>query len=251
MVASDTGKVVKVDLDRQLLKPLAGTGKMFCYDSPEYVKDMGTPERFYAVEKDFKAGRVHAKNLMSRQKAIFLDRDGTINKYVGFLRDIRDFELLPSIPEAIRKINASGYLCIVVTNQPVIARGEVTREELEEIHDKMETLLGLEGAYVDGIYYCPHHPHRGYEGEIPELKVDCTCRKPKPGMLLQAAKDFNIDLSQSYMVGDGENDVKAGLAAGCKSIMIRNEDTEYQDDHFGQADTLGSVLEFADKYLLL
>lgn len=210
----------KVDLDRQLLKPLSGTGQMYAYDSPEYVKDMGTPERYESVSCDFKEGRVQAKNLHNKQKAIFLDRDGVINKYVGFLRDINEFELMDGVTEAVKKMNESGYLAIVVTNQPVIARGEVTFEELQEIHNKMETLLGKEGAYLDGIYYCPHHPHKGYEGEIPELKFDCACRKPKPGMLLQAAKDFNIDLEQSWMIGDSANDIEAGKAAGCKTAFI-------------------------------
>nr|WP_294682089.1 D-glycero-beta-D-manno-heptose 1,7-bisphosphate 7-phosphatase [uncultured Anaerotignum sp.] len=240
----ENGKTIKIDLDRQLLKPLAGTGKMYCYDSPEYVKDMGTPERFYAVVEDYKKGIVQAKNLKNKQKAIFLDRDGTINKYVGFLRNIDDFELIDGVAQAIKKINASGYLAIVVTNQPVIARGEVTVPQLQEIHNKMETLLGLEGAYLDAIYYCPHHPHKGYEGEIPELKIDCDCRKPKPGMLLKAAEDFNIDLGQSYMVGDGENDVKAGIAAGCKSILINEA-----EEKWGQSDLVGSVQEFCEKYL--
>ena len=210
----------KIDLDRHILKPLAGTGKMFCYDSPEYVKDMGTPERFEAVTKDFESGKVFARNLRNKQKAIFLDRDGTINKYVGFLRNIDDFELLPTVAEAIKLINRSGYLAIVVTNQPVIARGEVTFAELDEIHNKMETLLGADGAYLDGIYFCPHHPDSGYEGEVKELKFGCDCRKPKPGMLLKAAKDFNIDLEQSYMIGDGEHDRGAGEAAGCKTKII-------------------------------
>lgn len=211
----------KVDLDRQVLKPLCGTGKMFCYNSPEYVKDMGTPERFHQVENDYKSGVVQAKNLHNKQKAIFLDRDGTINKYVGFLRNIDDFELIDGAAEAIKLINQSGYLAIIVTNQPVIARGEVTWEQLNEIHRKMETLLGKEGAYVDGIYICPHHPDKGFTGERPEYKIVCDCRKPKPGLLLKAAKDFNIDLSQSYMIGDDDRDVQAGLNAGCKeSIKI-------------------------------
>ena len=231
------GKRLKVDLDRQILKPLCGTGKMFCYDSPEYVKDMGTPDRYKAVCTDYREGRVQAKNLQQKQRAIFLDRDGTINKYVGFLRNIDDFELLPGVTEAIKAINASGYLAIVVTNQPVIARGEVTVPELQEIHNKMETLLGSEGAYLDAIYYCPHHPHKGYDGEVPELKIECECRKPKPGMLLKAAEDFNIDLSQSWMVGDGENDIKAGAAAGCKKALIGNES-------FGQDVTIHSLQEF-------
>lgn len=238
----DNGKPIKVDLDRQLLKPLAGTGKMFCYDSPEYVKDMGTPERYYSVCEDYKAGRVSGKNLKNKQKAIFLDRDGTINKYVGFLRDIDEFELLDGIADAIQEINASGYLAIVSTNQPVIARGEVSFDELEMIHNKMETLLGQKGAYLDAIYFCPHHPHKGYEGERPELKFDCECRKPKPGMLLKAAQEFNIDLAQSWMIGDGENDIKAGMNAGCKTALIG-------ESAFGQTLNVQSLKEFVDKYI--
>ena len=229
------GKRIKIDLDRQILKPLCGTGKMFCYDSPEYVKDMGTPERYEAVCRDFQNGTVAAKNLCHPQEAVFLDRDGTINKYVGFLRNVDEFELMPGVAEAIRKINNSGYLAIVVTNQPVIARGEVTVPELQLIHNKMETLLGAEGAYLDAIYYCPHHPHKGYEGEIPELKIDCDCRKPKPGMLIRAAEDFNIDLSNSWMIGDGENDIKAGKAARCKTALIG-------EGEYGQNMTGGSLL---------
>ena len=214
------GKIMKVDLDRQVLKPLCGTHTMFCYDSPEYVKDMGTPERYESVCRDYTKGVVQAKNLKNRQKAIFLDRDGTINKYVGFLRKTEELELTEDAAEAIKLINTSGYLAVVVTNQPVIARGEVTWEGLDEIHNKMETELGKQGAYLDGIYFCPHHPHKGYVGELVELKIDCDCRKPKPGMLIKAAEDLNIDLKKSYMIGDSENDVKAGNSVGCKSIKI-------------------------------
>lgn len=233
------GKRVKVDLDRQILKPLCGTGKMFCYDSPEYVKDMGTPDRYESVCADYVAGIVHAKNLKYKQKAVFLDRDGTINKYIGFLRNIDEFELLQGVAEVVKKINASGYLAIVVTNQPVIARGEVTVHELQEIHNKMETLLGAEGAYLDAIYYCPHHPHKGYEGEIEALKIDCDCRKPKPGMLLKAAEDFNIDFVSSWMIGDSENDIKTGRAVGCKTVLIG-------EGNYGQDITVESLLSWCD-----
>ena len=233
----------KVDLDRQLLKPLAGSGKMFCYDSPEYVKDMGTPDRYTAVCRDYREGKVCGKNLKNKQKAIFLDRDGTLNKYVGFLRNMDQFELIPGTEEAIRKINESGYLAIVVTNQPVIARGEVSLEELEEIHNKLETLLGLKGAYVDAIYYCPHHPHKGYKGERPEYKIECECRKPKPGMLLKAAEDFNIDLSRSWIVGDGKNDILAGIAAGCQTALVGC------NEHFGETSSFVSLEEFVNKRL--
>lgn len=221
----------KVDLDREVLKPLIATGQLVAYDSPEYVKDMGTPDRFYSVTKDIRSGKVYRKNLSNPQKCVFLDRDGTLNKYVGFLRNIDQLELLPGVAEAVRKINESGYLAIIVTNQPVIARGEVTVSELQEIHNKLETLLGQEGAYVDGIYYCPHHPHKGYEGEVAELKVNCACRKPKPGLLYQAAQDFHIDLTASYMVGDSDSDVQCGSNAGCTPILLTDGEadvTHYQ-----------------------
>ena len=238
----ENGKIIKVDLDRQLLKPLAGSGKMFCYDSPEYVKDMGTPDRYYTVCEDYKIGYISGKNLKNKQKAVFLDRDGTINKYVGFLRNIDEFELIDGVAEAIKGINDSGYLVIVVTNQPVIARGEVSFDELNMIHNKMETLLGRQGAYLDAIYVCPHHPHKGYEGERPELKFTCDCRKPKPGMLLKAARDFNIDLAQSWMIGDSENDIKAGLSADCQTALIGIE-------NLGQTVTVSSLKDFVERYI--
>ncbi len=238
-----TGKTLKVDLDRQILKPLCGQHIMYCYDSPEYIKDMGTQERYEAVNQDFQNGVVAAKNLSHKQKAIFLDRDGTINRYVGFLRDINDFELLPGVAEAIRLINSSGYLAIVITNQPVIARGEIKVSELHHIHNKMETLLGREGAYIDALYYCPHHPDCGFEGEVKELKIECSCRKPKPGLIFQAAEDYNIRLEDSWMIGDGKNDVGAGKAAGCKTVLIGGS------DEFGQNLRADCLLDAIHKIL--
>lgn len=210
----------KTDLDRDILKPMIAEGVLYAYDSPEYVKDMGTPERFRETERDMLSGMVRAKNLRNRQRALFMDRDGVINKHVGFLRDIDEFELIDGAADIIRSANHAGYLVIVVTNQPVIARGEATWEQLGEIHNKMETLLGRRGAYVDDIFVCPHHPHKGFAGERPEYKIDCDCRKPKPGLLLQAAEKYRIDLSRSVMLGDSETDMLAGRAAGCRSVMM-------------------------------
>lgn len=237
-------QAVKLDLDRDILKPMVGTGKLFAYASPEYVKDMGTPERLKQVEEDIRSGQVEARNLTCPQKAVFLDRDGTINRYVGFLREASSFELLEGAAQAIREMNRLGYLAIVVTNQPVIARGEVSCRELRVIHNKMETLLGMEGAYLDAIYYCPHHPHGGYEGEIPQLKRECSCRKPKPGLLLKAADEFHIDLKQSWMVGDSQSDILAGKAAGCRTALIGGEGEE-----FGQNMTVRDLLEFVERAL--
>lgn len=221
----------KYNYEKDIIVPLINEGKVVSYKSSEYAKDMGTPERYRRVQEDYNSGICDAKNLAYKQKAIFLDRDGTINEYVGFLRKEEDFRLIPGVSEAIKKINNSGYLAIVVTNQPVIARGEVTEEELEEIHKKMETLLGLDGAYIDDIYYCPHHPDKGFEGEIPELKIECDCRKPKTGMLEKAAREHNIDLSSSIMIGDSTLDIKMAENAGMQSILLKTgqkgEDGKY------------------------
>lgn len=221
----------KYNYEKDIIVPLINDGKVVSYKSSEYAKDMGTPERYRRVQEDYNSGICDAKNLAYKQKAIFLDRDGTINEYVGFLRKEEDFRLIPGVSEAIKKINNSGYLAIVVTNQPVIARGEVTEEELEEIHKKMETLLGLDGAYIDDIYYCPHHPDKGFEGEIPELKIECDCRKPKTGMLEKAAREHNIDLSSSIMIGDSTLDIKMAENVGMQSVLLKTgqkgEDGKY------------------------
>ena len=180
------------------------------------------------MERDLETGLVGSKNLGRKQRAVFLDRDGTINRYVGFLRRPEELELLDGAAEAIRRINRSGYLAILVTNQPVIARGEVTWDGLDEIHRKLETLLGREGAYLDDIFICPHHPDKGFPGERPKYKMDCDCRKPKPGLLLQAAERYNIDLASSLMIGDQPQDETAGKAAGCRTVVL-NEKTSLLD----------------------
>jgi len=210
----------KVDLDRDILKPLIETARIYAYDSPEYVKDMGTPERYSSVVNDINSGKVRDRNLSKKQKAIFIDRDGTINKKVSFLKNIDDFELLDGVIDAIKKINESNYLAIVVTNQPVIARGDLTLEELKEIHNKMETMLGEQGAYLDDILFCPHHPDKGFLGERLEYKIKCDCRKPNPGLILKACEKYNIDVSKSWMIGDSIMDVEAGKNAGCNKALI-------------------------------
>lgn len=209
----------KLDLDRDVLKPNISSGFIYAYDTPEYIKDMGTPDRYYEVEEDIKSGKVKSRNLNNKQRAVFLDRDGTINKFNGFLTKVEQFELIDGVADAVKKINQSGFLTIVVTNQPVIARGDCTWDELQSIHNKMETELGKAGAFVDAIYICPHHPDKGFDGERIEYKCDCDCRKPKAGLFLSAARDYNIDLSESIMIGDSDKDIEAGERAGCKKSI--------------------------------
>ena len=211
----------KLSLEKDLLSGIMEKEKIYAYRTPEFIRDVGTPDRVEATERDYAGGTVRAKNLENRQKAVFLDRDGTVNKFKGFMTDAENLELEENAAEAIKLINQSGYLAIVVTNQPVIARGECTQEMLDEIHRKMKTLLGREGAYLDDIYYCPHHPDKGFEGEVPELKIVCNCRKPKTGMIDAAALKYNIDVSESWVVGDGTLDIALGKNAGCRTILLR------------------------------
>ena len=152
--------------------------------------------------------------------AIFLDRDGTINEEVGLVSHPAQLNLLPNAAAAIRLINDSEYLAIVVTNQSVVARGMCSIEDVNDIHAKMETLLGQEGAYLNDIFFCPHHQDRGYPDENKEYKIDCDCRKPKPGLIYKAAERYNIDLSQSWIIGDSPKDEMAGINAGVKPILI-------------------------------
>jgi D,D-heptose 1,7-bisphosphate phosphatase len=218
--ALPAGEAKKRDLDRDVIAPLVPSGVVFAYRSPEYAHDMGTPERLESVERDIKNGVPAARNLKKKQRAVFLDRDGTINAEDGFISDPEQILLLPGAAKAIATLNASRLLAICVTNQPVVARGEVSLERLEAIHARLDTLLGSEGAYLDDLLFCPHHPDRGFEGEIAEYKKDCDCRKPKPGMLLSAAERYNIDLNRSYMIGDRTSDIAAGQSAGTKAIGV-------------------------------
>ena len=153
--------------------------------------------------------------------AIFLDRDGTINVDHGYVHEIDEFEFIDGVIDAMRELKNMGYALIIVTNQSGIARGKFTEAQFETLTEWMDWSLADRGVDLDGIYYCPHHPDAGYPEERKEYKIKCTCRKPAPGMLLQAAKDWNIDMGQSYMIGDRSSDVQAGENAGCKaSIQI-------------------------------
>lgn len=214
-------KPEKLGIEKDVIAKFVDGGKVFSYHSTEYVKDMGTPERYKLVNEDYEKGIPKLRNLKNKQKCIFLDRDGTINEYRGIVSDKTELRLMNGAAEAIKMINASEYLCIVITNQPVVARGEATLEELDEIHARLETLLGKEGAYIDDLFYCPHHPDKGFDGEVKELKIDCNCRKPKIGMIQEAEKRYNIDLDASFMMGDSWRDVKTGINAGMKTCLLK------------------------------
>jgi D,D-heptose 1,7-bisphosphate phosphatase len=221
---SDFGKNIFPELLKQNFN-LSG------YITAEYIKDMGTPDRYVKVSEDLKSGKVSRLNRKNPRQAIFLDRDGVISKEIDLLCKPSQIELISGAAEAIKLINRSGYLAIIVTNQPVIARNLCSIDELNTIHNTLETLLGKEHAFVDAIYYCPHHPHSGYPEERKEYKIECECRKPKPGMLLKAALEWNIDMTNSYMIGDRDGDIVAGNSAGVKMsfLIVQNKENALYD----------------------
>ena len=208
------------DIGRDVLSKISNIARLHAYVTPEYIMDIGTPERLIKARKDLASGKINRLNLKNKRKAIFLDRDGVINKFIMNLSDSKQFDLIPEVEKAIKEINQSEYLAIVITNQPAIAKGMMTPSELRRMHDKMDHLLGMEGAYIDALYYCPHHPDKGFPGEVSSLKINCKCRKPNPGMLIRAATDLNIDLKNSWLIGDSHRDMRAGKIAGCKTIGI-------------------------------
>lgn len=240
-IFSDFGK----DLFPKLLKLGINIG---AYNSPEYIKDCGTPSRLDSAINDYKTGKINSSNLRNKQKVIFLDRDGTINRDVNHLNSIRKFEFLDGVEEAIKLINQSSYRCIIITNQPVIARGECSYEKLYRIHAYMETLLGKSGAFIDRIYFCPHHTDKGFKGEVENLKFKCKCRKPEIGMLLDAKNDFNIDFNESWFIGDTTVDIMTAKNAEIKSILLgtgkAGKDNKYTVSPNYKKDSLLSAVKF-------
>jgi D,D-heptose 1,7-bisphosphate phosphatase len=194
---------------------------LYGYVSREYIKDAGTPERLDRVRLDYSLGRIERGSLHIPAPAVFLDRDGTLNYERGWLNKPEQLELIPGAAGAVRAINESGRLAVVVSNQPVIARGECTETELRDVHNKLEWLLAESHAFLNGIYYCPHHPDKGFHGEREELKVACSCRKPATGLLDLARRELNIDLARSWMIGDSARDIETASNFGIRSALVR------------------------------
>ncbi|MFC2171636.1 HAD-IIIA family hydrolase [Acidobacteriota bacterium] len=217
----------EVDFAHDVFPRILESGKaMFGYRTAEYLKDMGTPERFEEVNDDWQTGKVQRSHRSKARPAVFLDRDGVLVQETDHLHAVDRLELLPSAAEAVNLINRSDFLAVLITNQSVIARGMCTESDLRCIHNKLETLLGRERAWLDGIYYCPHHPEFEYKG----LR-HCPCRKPGTGMVEDARKDFNIDLGRSSFIGDTTRDAETARRSGILPLLVK---TGYagQDDQF-------------------
>ena len=218
----DVREGVASDFGQDILPQLVACGARVCaYNTREYIKDIGTMLRLEEVERDVISGRTARFNGANRVGAIFLDRDGVLNRDDKPVTTPNDVELLPAVAGAVKAINRGERLTVVVSNQPLVAKGFTTEADLERIHARLETLVGADGAYFDRIYYCPHHPERGHAGERPELKIVCDCRKPGIGMITRAVQELNLDLADSFIIGDSTVDVQTGINAGLHTVLVR------------------------------
>ena len=229
---------LKIDLDREILPKLVSDGfKGKAIRNRQFIRDVGTPERFEKTIHNLSS----FFNSDFPKPAIFLDRDGTLNKLNGYIKRESEIQLLDGVGQAVCKLNRSGFLVIVVTNQPVIARGEATTDALDRIHGRIEMDLAKYGALLDEIYVCPHHPDSGFDGEIPALKIECNCRKPNPGLIQKACQEFEIDLERSWVVGDSWRDVQLARDIGIRAIRIGSGEVEASDCDF---QTLSSAVDY-------
>ncbi|WP_343066935.1 HAD-IIIA family hydrolase [Nitrospirillum iridis] len=207
---------------RGLLDRLRAAGRAVQgYRSPEYVRSIRTPEGLARARADVASGLVERLSLRRPLQAVFLDRDGVLNVERSHIKTPDELEVVPSAARALARLNRAAYRTPVVTNQAAVARGLLTLEGLDAIHARLETRLGAEGAYVDRVYFCPHHPDPTLAGGVPALLVQCDCRKPGPGMAHAAAADLNIDLSRSWMIGDSSTDMGLARSCGLGGILVR------------------------------
>ncbi len=210
-----------LDFGKHIFPELLANGeRLQGYITREYIKDAGTPKRLERVRADYASGRIVNSALDRALPAIFFDRDGTLNEEVPWISRPEQLTLIPGAGDAVRLVNERGWLAVVITNQAVVARGDCTEAELRRIHDKLEWLLGEQHAYLDGLYYCPHHPDAGYPGERPELKIKCACRKPGTELIERAVRDLHIDLSRSWFIGDRASDIRTAENAGIRSALV-------------------------------
>jgi histidinol-phosphate phosphatase family protein len=230
---------------------VAAGGALHAYRSIEYAKDIGTPDRLAHGEADLASGHVERLSRRRAKPAVFLDRDGVLNTEINGVHRPEDLVLLEGAGTALRRINRSGIPAICVTNQPDVAKGLVSPAGLRQVFAALDTALARNGAYLDDLYHCPHHPERGWPGEVAALKIVCDCRKPRPGMLLAAAQNHKLDLARSWMIGDRYADVAAGQAAGARAVLIRTGHGGSDRDQYGcTPDHVAADLTEAVDYVL-
>ena len=212
----------KADFMHDVFPQMLENGEhLVAYKTAEYLKDMGTVERLQTVRQDYVSGRIERCSQKTPRPAIFIDRDGTLIEDVDLLHRAEDLVLFQTVPAALKRLNNADFLCLLATNQPVVARNLCSLEELHRINKTFESLLGESGCHLDQLFFCPHHPDAGYPEENLAFKIRCDCRKPAIGMIRQAQDMFNIDMSRSWFVGDTTIDLQTGKNAGLRTILVR------------------------------
>lgn len=234
------------DFAKDLFPAMVAAGQpLLGYSSMEYIKDLGTPKRLDKVERHIASGVVERARRAHLQKAVFLDRDGTLNVLAGFLCDADALRLIDGAGPAVRKLNDAEYRTVIVTNQPVIARGECDLAGLDHTHRRLEKKLGEDGAFVNRILFCPHHPDKGFAGEVASLKIVCDCRKPATGMIDTAIAEMGIDRHSAWMIGDSTADMLAANRAGLSSILVQTGEGGRDGKYPGIADLIAADVSAA------
>lgn len=256
---------VKADMICDLLPALvASRAKVAVYDTPEYLRDVGSPARHRLAERDLLAGRVEAMNVAQRRPAIFFDCDGVLNEEPGLQGAVTpgDVKIMPGAGAAVRRAREAGALTVAVTNRPQVAKGFVTFEGLSHILGRLEALLAEDGGVLDRIYFCPHHPEAGFPGEVPALKVRCECRKPGTLLLRRALADLPIDRRRSALIGDSLRDIGAARGVGIWAYGVRTghgcRDRDRYEREIGSPpvpdlmfDNVSEAVDFAIEYGVL
>ena len=239
-----------IDFAKDLIPLYLNSNKnVFSYKSIEYIKDCGTEDRLKNVEKYYNK---NIKNTLVNDNsisAVFVDRDGTIIENVDHLNSINQVKFFENSFEAIKKLNSNNFLVSIVTNQPVVARGELSEKGLNDIHNFIEWEAGKKGAYFDEIIHCPHHPHSGFKGEVKELKINCNCRKPRTGMLENIFLKYSINKSKSWFIGDSTADIKCGNDFEIKTILLETGFSGKDNKFFNEPDYVFRDLFIASVFI--
>lgn len=220
-----------VDIGADLIRRAASVGDLFVWVDSRYFKDTGTPERLDGAKSDVASGVFRRRGKLQARSALFLDRDGILNRSIPEVYSVDEYQLIPEVAHEVAQFNASGIPVFIVTNQPGIAKGFMSFEEHECIRAEMDRQASEFGAFFDEYVFCPHHPDRGFRGEVEKYKIVCECRKPAPGMALDLADRHGIALHDSAMVGDTFRDFEMAKAAGMRFHHAPEGECVITQDH--------------------
>jgi histidinol-phosphate phosphatase family protein len=228
------------DIGADVIPSAAMKSELFVFNSSHYFKDTGTASRLISARHDFASGVFARRGSLKQRAAVFLDRDGVLNPETTEVVSANNYRLCEGVAPAIARVNASGIPIFVVTNQPGIAKGFISESEHQLTRARMDFLLAEQGAFVDDYVYCPHHPLKGFDGEVPELKKVCGCRKPEIGMITKLQQHHCLSVEGSIMVGDTWRDRELSQRTGLRFIHVSSE-PRLTEDHIKVADPAEAI----------